>query len=201
MKEFLSHNAIGEDFWKSLSNMASNQGSLTLLFTLWMMWFNRNQCYHDGVCYSPRKLVENVRRSCSNVAPLPNSNVVRLSPSNWIPPLALKVDISSAFMGELLAILVGMEIAKEWSLPCVILETDCLQAVQEISKKGESFAVGDCMVADIRYISCTFNKCSFVNVEREVNSLAHELAKLPNCNNSHVTYPGGLPPDLLSPAL
>ncbi|XVE95999.1 hypothetical protein REPUB_Repub02eG0183800 [Reevesia pubescens] len=60
-----------------------------------------------------------------------------------------KYNISSAFIGELLAMLLGLDLAHQWNPSDIIIESDCWFAVAEIQKQENSMMLQGCLIADI----------------------------------------------------
>ncbi|XVF37874.1 hypothetical protein REPUB_Repub20aG0048600 [Reevesia pubescens] len=109
-----------------------------------------------------------------------------------------KLNITSALLGELHAMLLGLDLAHQWNFSDVILESDCLFAVSEIQKHDDSMMLQGCLIADIRDLLATFLTSSVLFVKRAVNTLAHDVATNAPISTSIITWPGGLPPQLLT---
>ena len=60
----------------------------------------------------------------------------------------------------------------------VIVESDCLVAVNELRKEKASFCEWASIFQDIHDLSFEFVSCSFGHVNRTVNVLAHNLARV-----------------------
>ena len=86
--------------------------------------------------------------------------------------------IDSSLQAEALGILFGLQIGNELNFHNVILESDCLIVVNEIAKKQDSFCVWASILQDIQDLSLEFSSCSFRHVNREVNELAHSIARV-----------------------
>ena len=87
--------------------------------------------------------------------------------------------IDSSLQAEALGILFGLQIGNELNFHNVILESDCLIMVNEIAKKQDSFCEWASILQDIQDLSLEFSSCSFRHVNREVNELAHSIARVP----------------------
>lgn len=82
----------------------------------------------------------------------------------------------------------------EWGLQNVLIESDCLQATLEVHKTRPSFIEGGGLVADIKDLLSMFNVCKITHVLRNLNKLAHKVAKAPIDRIGPVVWSGGLPP-------
>ncbi|XVF26796.1 hypothetical protein REPUB_Repub14bG0049900 [Reevesia pubescens] len=104
--------------------------------------------------------------------------------------------ITSATIGELLAIRTGLEVAHARHLPSIILESDCLPVTREIVKEGASFIDGGCIIKGIKLLLVSLPSCVVKYVDIEANKLAHNVAKFPA--EKMVIWEGGLPPVCLN---
>lgn len=77
---------------------------------------------------------------------------------------------------ELLAIRECLRLAVRMNVPFVLLESDCLQAIDLIQGKNESWLEVGIWVEDIRDLAKHFSKITFMHVCREGNTLAHQVA-------------------------
>ena len=77
-----------------------------------------------------------------------------------------------------MAILFGLQLGNEMNLQQVIVESDCLIAVNELQKEKASFCECASIFQDIQDLSFEFVSCSFGHVNRTINTLAHNLARV-----------------------
>ncbi|XVF30349.1 hypothetical protein REPUB_Repub16aG0049500 [Reevesia pubescens] len=79
------------------------------------------------------------------------------------------------------AILTGLELAQQWSFDHIILESDCLIAMNEVNGKGQSMMDSGCIIEDIKDAFTCCTSCSIRFVRRDANvSVAAEVAALQN---------------------
>ena len=64
------------------------------------------------------------------------------------------------------------------NLQQVIVESDCLVAVNELRKEKVSFCEWASIFQDIQDLSFEFVSCSFSHVNRTVNALANNLVRV-----------------------
>ncbi|XWS26669.1 hypothetical protein CRYUN_Cryun26dG0050300 [Craigia yunnanensis] len=69
--------------------------------------------------------------------------------------------ITSSFQAEILAILFGLQVANEKDFMDIQVESDCLGAINEISRKQESLSEWGSYLLDIMDRSLDFASCSF----------------------------------------
>ena len=89
--------------------------------------------------------------------------------------------VESALHAELKALLFGLEVTRRYFSKSLIIESDSLLAIKEVSKKIESFCSWSSIILDITEISLGYGSCNFNFVRRDANHLAHNVAKL-NCD-------------------
>ena len=86
-------------------------------------------------------------------------------------------NIKSPLQAERKAILFGLQVAREMDYKSIIVETDCLIAVQEISKKQHSLCEWNSIIVDIVELFVDYESCFITHVSRLANALAHNIAK------------------------
>ncbi|XVF17088.1 hypothetical protein REPUB_Repub10bG0087900 [Reevesia pubescens] len=86
--------------------------------------------------------------------------------------------IKNASLGAVARDHFGLELAIDNGFQLIEMESDCLQAISEIKKQGESFWEGGGIVNDICDNAKTCVDSLFGFVHREANSLAHTIARL-----------------------
>ena len=105
--------------------------------------------------------------------------VLRDSSSNVMLSAVTKIDrVDSPLHAEIKAILFGMEVAWANSFSSLIVESDSLIAIQEISKNQESFCEWESIISDIMDLSLLCSNCSFHSIKRSANMCAHDIAKV-----------------------
>lgn len=94
--------------------------------------------------------------------------------------------VASALEAELRAILLGLTTVKQQQLHPIIIESDCLVAVNEANRPGVSFSPCGAVIREIQCLANTFSDCTLI-MFLDVNCLAHDLGHLLAlymCNNS-----------------
>ena len=105
-------------------------------------------------------------------------------------------DIESPLHAEMKAILFGLQVTRELEYSSIIVESDCMIAVQEIAKKQDSLCEWNSIILDIVELSVDFKFCVITHVNRLANTLAHNLIKS-NCGvGDYRLWRFGLPPTL-----
>ena len=101
----------------------------------------------------------------------------------------------SAFVAECIAIREGLCFAKSLGLQCIDVESDCLLAVQSVSKSIPS--VINSVLHDIRdlFVELRGGSCSYI--PRSCNIAAHTLAQESITLSSHVSWISQSPPCIL----
>lgn len=77
---------------------------------------------------------------------------------------------------ELLAILRGLQIYLGLGIRKSILESDCLQMINECLSRVTSYSKTGSMVVELRKIQTSFTNCILQHTYREHNEVAHFLA-------------------------
>ena len=77
---------------------------------------------------------------------------------------------------EIKAIWFDLQVATEMNCRKIQVESDCLLAVSEISKKDESYCEWDCFLSEILDLSLEYESCDFYHISRKANTLAHNIA-------------------------
>ncbi|XVE61293.1 hypothetical protein DITRI_Ditri06bG0028400 [Diplodiscus trichospermus] len=72
------------------------------MITCWLLWFNRNSCYHDSACQHPKSIVESVKRCLEDFLLIHSSDArkpVTTSAVSWTPPPydTWKVNVDASF--------------------------------------------------------------------------------------------------------
>ncbi|XVE85068.1 hypothetical protein DITRI_Ditri17bG0062600 [Diplodiscus trichospermus] len=85
--------------------------------------------------------------------------------------------VETPFQAKLLAILFGTELACRLSFSNLVVESDLILAVSEISKNDNTFCWWGGIVKNIYDMANVFDSISFSFVKREANVFAHNLSK------------------------
>ncbi|XVF20976.1 hypothetical protein REPUB_Repub12eG0050600 [Reevesia pubescens] len=154
---------------------------------LWLLWQNRNHCYHDHKCSLGQAILSSMQSMVSEIGQNARINCGVVMHSTWQPPpvgtIKINTDVAfykhnleaklgviardyvgniifsasmtkthttSAFLGELHALLLGLDLSKEWGFNHIILESDCLMAVIEVERLEPSMILGRCLIGDIK---------------------------------------------------
>lgn len=96
---------------------------------------------------------------------------------------------------EIMAVEVGILVAKELELQKVITETDSLPVVQSIVAKENSKEVGHLAQGILSLAGC-FSSWKIGHLKRDYNRVAHELAYFARCNEISQDWKGFSPPML-----
>lgn len=96
---------------------------------------------------------------------------------------------------EIMAVEVGILVAKELELQKVITETDSLPVVQGIVAKENSKEVGHLAQGILSLAGC-FSSWKIGHLKRDYNRVAHELAYFARCNEISQDWKGFSPPML-----
>lgn len=86
------------------------------------------------------------------------------------------VEVFEPKVAEARAVLLGLQLAREYGYVDVMVESDCLTLVNAIQKNEEGWSQFHLIVDDIIHVSKVFSNISFSFVSRECNKTAHELA-------------------------
>ncbi|PRQ22836.1 putative ribonuclease H-like domain-containing protein [Rosa chinensis] len=97
-------------------------------------------------------------------------------------------------MVEALAGRLACQIALEFHLSPVTIETDCLQLVQAIQTEGEDTSVFGRVIDDISLALTSLAGSFFCHVYRESNKIAHKLAHSAMISGLQVSWSGDVPP-------
>ena len=98
-----------------------------------------------------------------------------------------------------MAILFGLQLINEQNVKDLLVESDCLMAVKEITSKEESLSEWGCFIKDIQERSLDFNLCSFKHINRYANVLAHNLAKVDCEIGEQKVWRNSLSPNFCNP--
>ncbi|XVF36672.1 hypothetical protein REPUB_Repub19eG0077500 [Reevesia pubescens] len=107
----------------------------------------------------------------------------------------VKENVTSALVAELLAIWIGMILAKEWNIRSIIIESECMVAANEVNKFENSLVERGCLVEDIKDLSSFFNYCNIFHTRKSANNLAHVLTKINATSSNIVCWTRSLPPE------
>ena len=108
-------------------------------------------------------------------------------------------DVDSPLQAELMAILFGLQVTSEQEFKEILVESDCLLAVQEILRRQDSLCEWGSILMDIQDRSLEFNQCSFRHINRFANVLAHNLSKVYCEVGEHNIWRNSLPPSMCNP--
>ena len=114
---------------------------------------------------------EDGRKSCIRVVIQDNMGVV-LATSSKVLPASYLAEISEA-----LAMRDGVLLTAEMEVSLVIFESDALSIIQAINGGIYGGELGH-IIRNIREVAALFSCCSFNNLKKEGNRVAHELAKV-----------------------
>ena len=92
-----------------------------------------------------------------------------------------------------------MQAAKEMNCQKIQVESDCLLAIKEITKKQDTFCEWISILFDILELSADFESCSFYHISRSANVLAHNIAKFQCELGNHRIWRNALPPLTCNP--
>lgn len=95
--------------------------------------------------------------------------------SSGIVQLCAVTKVDLPLHSEIKTILFGLEIARNNSFLSLIVESDSLIAVQEISKKQVSYCERESLILDIMDLSLEFQSCNFIYIRRSTNACAHNI--------------------------
>ena len=97
---------------------------------------------------------------------------------------------------EMLAIELSLKVACGKGFSKVIIGTDSLMTVK-LMNQGENvmWAKGS-LVVDILNVASSCDSCEFVDVSREVNTLAHNIAKVEGSIEDYYVWEGSIPLDI-----
>lgn len=109
--------------------------------------------------------------------------------------LTKKFPVNSALLAEALALREAIQAAANFSIPKVILESDCLPLIRACRKEikiGEISMV----VQDIIFLRREFQSCGFTWTHRSKNEAAHTVAKLHKLNRIQGNWIAFMPAQL-----
>ncbi|XVF80575.1 hypothetical protein PTKIN_Ptkin15bG0084800 [Pterospermum kingtungense] len=86
-------------------------------------------------------------------------------------------NIRSPLQAELMEILVGLQAINSIQFPCLLMESDFIHAIREITKHEGSMFEWFGFVLDIVSISHLFAAIEFSHMRKSANELAHNVAK------------------------
>ncbi|GLT27463.1 hypothetical protein SLA2020_024590 [Shorea laevis] len=79
---------------------------------------------------------------------------------------------------EMLAICFGVQLGKKFGCRSIIVESDCLNAVQVAAFSNECYLPYGALVEDLKECIRFFSSCSFKYIRGHLNDFAHRIAKL-----------------------
>ncbi|KAK4438484.1 hypothetical protein Salat_0182700 [Sesamum alatum] len=176
-----------------LDNVLGDQ----FLSLCWGIWNNRNKLVMEGRGKSPKEVfrdsisfLNEFREMRARVDTTANVHL----PQVWQPPDKGSVKINSdraicstrtrigigviEQQAKLLALQEGVHLAMECGWRTVILESDCLVAIQKLNSTTTDESLLGTLVHDISVVSSLIQSCTFQFIRRTGNSEAHLLAKL-----------------------
>nr|XP_023876543.1 uncharacterized protein LOC111988969 [Quercus suber] len=109
---------------------------------------------------------------------------------------ALSKPLQACFNAELTEVMAlehGALLAQELQLSKVIFELDSLNVIQAVHDKATGSSYGH-IVQDILQVSESFETCLFKHLNRNFNSIAHELAQLARRSGTQHLWLGVTPP-------
>ncbi|KAL0009243.1 hypothetical protein SO802_010745 [Lithocarpus litseifolius] len=86
----------------------------------------------------------------------------------------------------------GVLLAQEMELSNVIFEINALSIIQATSQDISGSEMGH-LIQGIQLAKASFNCCSFHQLKRDYNRVAHELAQFAKCNHANQTWKGVSP--------
>ena len=105
-----------------------------------------------------------------------------------------QVNTINPLVAEATAILWAVQIAKMEKWDAVCFESDSKLVVECLQFLISFWSIAG-ICENVKYLAADFRYCSFCWVKREINMVAHTLAKLgPKFNLSAVFFPKNLPP-------
>ena len=107
--------------------------------------------------------------------------------------------VDSPLHTKIKAILFDMEVAWANSFSSLIMESDSLIVIQEISKNQESFCEWESIIFDIIDLSLLCSNCNFHSIKRSINMCAHNIAKVCCELGSYKEWRNSLPSSLCNP--
>ncbi|OMO66872.1 hypothetical protein COLO4_30308 [Corchorus olitorius] len=111
--------------------------------------------------------------------------------------------VPSALHAEIMALLFGLDEAREAGCDRLIAESDCAIAVREVNDSCGSLHEWGALISDIQVLVSEFHSCVVRSIRRTPNLFAHELAKLDCVVGEKIVWRHSLPigfcnPDLVS---
>ncbi|XVF64975.1 hypothetical protein PTKIN_Ptkin09bG0209700 [Pterospermum kingtungense] len=190
------------------------------LLLCWFQWSNRNICFHDNICKLPNSVFD--AASILNDEFITANQPQPVAPnasSFWQPPeggvIKINVDASHCqttkaavigivapdhydciFLAELKAIQEGLLCARQDQFSRIIIESDCLLAVNEVRKGLNSLSEWCGVIKDIVHMRESFQSCLILHVSRECNHPADAIAKYASNVNEYTDWRDSLPPDV-----
>ncbi|XP_062028850.1 uncharacterized protein LOC133744829 [Rosa rugosa] len=103
--------------------------------------------------------------------------VIRNDQGGFVAAIAHQVShVTAALHIELVAIRAGMDLCQAMMVDKVIIESDCLVAIQAITSEVPDMSVYSPLIEDIKVGARVFQDISFVHAPRSANCVAHRLA-------------------------
>jgi hypothetical protein len=103
---------------------------------------------------------------------------------------------SSAFEAELLACLEGVQLALNYSVEQVLVESDCLELVKVANEQLRCGSSCGHLVEDLRLRLSDVRFLSFIKIPRTCNAIGHELAKIGMVESRTQVWLGSVPESL-----
>ena len=79
-----------EELWQVIFYELQKDKSVELFCIIyWLIWSNRNRCFHDNLCHSPRKIINSVVRMNEEFIQLTREEprLAGIQNVDWDPPL------------------------------------------------------------------------------------------------------------------
>lgn len=99
---------------------------------------------------------------------------------------SLKVDLQGP-IAELMAILQGIRLAVSIDCEKLLIESNCMVAINLISKKSNCLGEVEVVLEDIWTSTYSFSDISFSHIPRDCNRVADKLAKVARTRNLNMT--------------
>ncbi|XVF08744.1 hypothetical protein REPUB_Repub07fG0029400 [Reevesia pubescens] len=191
--QFLATFSELASFWVQLLTKANEVGHLrVLLYSLWFLWTNRNNCLYKDSCFTPSAFCHLVNNLLvfSTDAELEDMTSRPSLVSSWYPPdkNAVKVNVDATFneleqqinmfRHEMRAILFEIKLAMHEGYDTFRVESDAHLAISEIQNANTSlWKRGSLTLEILKYCRiCTI--CIVGHIERQANFLGHNIARI-----------------------
>lgn len=85
--------------------------------------------------------------------------------------------VDNALQAEFMAILFGVQTAKDFHFNSIMVESDCQNAISEILKGKDSFSEWFPLIQDIIYLQADFLVCDIAYASKHCNRLADSICR------------------------